>query len=203
MLAMPPVTSPSSSFVSFGQLLARRLLLCSILILAGLTPMAYWIVQYTFEDLESSYAQEKLHFLDKFLASEDRALKTNSFDYGNWQASYEAVRGKNPNYYVKDLRRDDLINFNVQALGLYEPNGKLVSWAPEVGPTENSLHSMEPVITSLIQEHVKTLVPVSLPGELDSNTKNPYFAWTKAVWLASTILESRVPPPIHIGGRMN
>ena len=189
---MPPVTSPSSSFVSFGQLLARRLLLCSILILAGLTPMAYWIVQYTFEDLESSYAQEKLHFLDKFLASEDRALKTNSFDYGNWQASYEAVRGKNPNYYVKDLRRDDLINFNVQALGLFEPNGKLKSWAPEVGPTENSLHSMEPVITSLIQEHVKTLVPVSLPGELDSNTKNPYFAWTKAVWLAST------PHPVMI-----
>lgn len=182
---MPPPPSSSSAFVSFGQLLARRLMLCGILFLAGLTPMAYWIVQYTFEDLESSYAQEKLHFVDKFLASEDRALKTNSFDYGNWQASYEAVRGKNPNYYVKDLRRDDLINFNVQALGLFEPNGKLKSWAPEVGPTENSLHSMEPVITSLIQEHVKTLVPVSLPGKLGSNTKNPYFAWTKAVWLAS------------------
>lgn len=189
---MPPVTSSSSAFVSFGQQLARRLMLCGILILAGLTPMAYWIVQYTFEDLESSYAQEKLHFLDKFLASEDRTLRTNSFDYGNWQASYDAVRGKNPNYYVKDLRRDDLVNFNVQALGLFEPNGKLASWAPEVGPIENSLHSMEPVITSLIEEHVKTLVPVSLPGKVGSNAKSPYFGWTKAIWLASA------PNPVMI-----
>lgn len=78
-----------------------------------------------FDDLEDRAAHQDLARARNGVTAILRMLSNASIDWGQWDASYAYIQGRNPSFLADNLEADSLIALDVNLMGLYDTANEL------------------------------------------------------------------------------
>lgn len=183
---------------SLAHLVVRRMFQVGLGIGALSVLLSASIIFMNFGSLERAYVADKLHLVQNLMSNEKRLLKAMSFDYGNWEKTYDYLQGKNADFFQNDLREEDISNLHVNAVLFLDQKVQPQSWLVsdmDIGGHNKSnfvyIQSyLERAIEPLLKKHAQGLkntntgslqnMPEQPKGALD-NAKKDYTSWGKSV----------------------